>query len=117
MKPTLKPGVSDSHVFDVTDAQTVPNLPIGEILGWEHAQVGNEPPRKMAEAILEPKEGHDGTFHVRLSWGDAIALPPTTDGGAVERGYVSVSYLSRLAADGRTDLGGAEAGLSSLLAR
>lgn len=29
MKPTLKPGVSDSHVFDVTDAQTVPNLPIG----------------------------------------------------------------------------------------
>ena len=29
MKSTLQPGVSASHVFEVTDAQTVPNLPIG----------------------------------------------------------------------------------------
>ena len=46
---------------------------------------------------------------------DPIAPPADTDGGAVEAGYVSVGYLSRLTADDRADLDAAEATLASLL--
>jgi hypothetical protein len=42
-------------------------------------------------------------------------LPPDSDGGAVEAGFVSVSYISRLTALDRDDLGGAEAALASLV--
>lgn len=95
----------------------VPNLPIEKIRGWEHTTVGMEPPRKMADVALEPKEGHEGTFHVRMSWGNALELPAGTDGGAVERDLVSVTYLSRTVAESRGDIGAAEAGLAALLAR
>ena len=50
-----------------------------------------------------------------MAWGDAVELPGDTDGGLVEAGTVSVSYLTRLEAHDRTDLGAAEAGLSALL--
>jgi 5'-nucleotidase len=95
----------------------VPNIEIDQIKGWRHGRVGMEPPRKLAGAVLEPKEGHDGTFHVRMAWGDAIALPGDTDGGIVEADEVSVSYLSRLADSVRDDLAGAESALAKLIAR
>ena len=94
----------------------VPNLPIEEIRGWQSATVGMEPPRKVASALLEPKEGHEGCFHVRMSWGDAVDLPAGTDGGTVERDLVAVTYLSRLAAQERDDLDAAETALADLLA-
>jgi 5'-nucleotidase len=93
----------------------VPNVEVDALRGWRHTQVGTEPPRKVATAELEPKVGHDGAFHIRMSWGDAIELPPHTDGGAVERDLVSITYLSRLEAVDRPDLGAAEAALSRLL--
>ncbi len=86
----------------------VPNLEPHELRGWRHARVGVEPPRRMSSAVLAPKEGHDGAYHVRMSWGDAVELPSDTDGGLVEAGYVAVSYLSRLVGDDRADLDGAE---------
>jgi 5'-nucleotidase len=95
----------------------VPNLPIDEIRGWADATVGTEPPRRVSSAVLEPKQGHDGAFHVRMSWGDAVELPAGTDGGTIERDLVAVTYLTRLAAQQREDLGAAEAGLTDLLGR
>ncbi len=74
----------------------VPNLPLDEVRGWRRAEVGTIPPRMMAAAHLEPKEGHDGSYYVRMSWGDAVDLPVHTDGGAVEAGEVAITYLSRL---------------------
>ena len=74
----------------------VPNRDLADIKGWKHARVGHEPPRRMSRAVLEPKLGHEGSFHVRMQWGDAVALPEDTDGGLVESDYVAVSYLSAL---------------------
>jgi 5'-nucleotidase len=93
----------------------VPNCPTGEIVGWRHARVGLEPSRQVATATLEPRLGHDGAFHVRMSWGDALDLPADSDGGVVARNEVSVTYLSRLEALQRDDMGSAELALSALV--
>jgi 5'-nucleotidase len=74
----------------------VPNCPVVEMTGWRHTTVGRVPPRVISEARLEPKVGHPGSFRVAMEWGDEVSLPDGTDGGAVERGQVSVSVLSRL---------------------
>lgn len=95
----------------------VPNVEVGEISGWSHAVVGLEPPRKVSSATLHAREGHDGTFLVKMTWGDAVELPAHTDGGMVEDGKVSVTYLSRLEATGRADLDRAESALSTLVPR
>jgi 5'-nucleotidase len=74
----------------------VPNLAIADIEGWERTAIGRIPPRVIAEAGLEPKIGHPGSYKVVMSWGDAVSLPEGTDGGAIERGRVSVTFLSQL---------------------
>ncbi len=93
----------------------VPNVPVADIKGWRHAKVGLEPPRKVSTAVLEPKIGQKDTFTVSMKWGDAIDLPPDCDGGIVEAGYVSVTYLSRLDDESRSDMGQAEATLAALV--
>ena len=40
--------------------------------------------------------GHDNTFKVKMSWGEALQLPVETDGGAVEAGEVSLTFLGRI---------------------
>jgi 5'-nucleotidase len=107
--------IADMPTEPVVVNINVPNLPLAEVRGWQHGRVGHEPPRKVSSAVLEPKEGHEGSFHVRMSWGDAIELPPDTDGGLVERDIVSVTYLSRLAAEPRNDMSAGEAQLSKLV--
>ena len=64
----------------------VPDVPLEEITSWKFGVVGNQPPRSMAGATLDPVPGHDGAFHVNMSWGDTVVLDPETDGGIVERG-------------------------------
>ena len=78
---------------------------------WGYDASGNA----TSEAKLVPR--HDSTEHfdVKMAWGDKIELPDHTDGGAVERNQVSVSYLTRLQAESRNDMGKAEAGLDGLL--
>lgn len=93
----------------------VPNCAVDEIDGWRHAEVGTTPPRAVAAATLTPKPGHDNTFHVEMTWGDPVDLPPETDGGTVERNVVAVSYLSRILHDPRTDLDHVGAALDGLL--
>lgn len=93
----------------------VPNLPLEEIRGWQEARVGHEPPRRMAAALLEPKIGHEGSFHVRMAWGDAVDLPADTDGGLVARDLVAVSYLTKLADEPRPEMAAATAAMGSIL--
>ena len=54
-------------------------------------------------------------FGVQLTWGPAVELPAHTDGGAVERDLVAVSYLSQITAESRDDLSKPEAALAQLL--
>jgi 5'-nucleotidase len=75
----------------------VPNLEVAGMDGWRIASVGRIPPRVVAAATLEPKLGHPGSFRVAMKWGDAVSLPEGTDGGAIERGHVSVTLLGTLA--------------------
>lgn len=93
----------------------VPNLALEDIRGWRPTHVGVLPPRSIAAARLVPIAGLDQAYAVKMEWGDEITLPPDTDGGAVERDEVSISYLSRIVAEPRADLGPAEAALAHLL--
>ena len=92
----------------------VPNLPLEEIEGWSWARVGVEPPRRLANAVLAPRPGHDGLYSITMSWGDAQELPEDTDGGIIERNRVAVSYLSRLTDEEPPDGGRAAAALDAL---
>ena len=103
--------IADLPTDPVVVNLNVPNVPPHEVVGWRFGRVGMEPPRKLASALLEPKEGHQGSFYVKMSWGDALDLPMDSDGGAVENGEVSVTYLTRMVAEQRADLAVAEAAL------
>ncbi len=94
----------------------VPNLPVDQLRGWRHAEVGLLPPRAVVEATMDPIEGREGVFAVQFHWGDAIELPPETDGGAIERDEITISYLSRLEAQPRTDLVAVDEALDGLIA-
>ena len=77
----------------------VPNVEVAELRGWRRTEVGVLPQRAMAVATMEPMVGHEGAYSVRMTWGEAIELPDTTDVGAVESGDVSITYITRLEAD------------------
>ncbi len=84
--------------------------------GWRRAAVGLEPPRPLAKAELEPKVGHDGAFKVAMEWGDALELPPDTDGGT-SRTATSRSPTSAGSHEiDRPDMEPAERPLSALVA-
>ncbi len=93
----------------------VPNCEVDEIKGWKFGRIGHEPPRRMSTANLEAKEGHEGSYYVRMAWGEAAELPDDTDGGLVQDGYVSLTYLSSLVHDSRSDMTSAEKTLDVLL--
>ena len=79
----------------------VPNLELSEMKGWRETKVGTDLIRQMTQVDIEPKTGHEGTFHLKLKWGERI--PPSSiedDVGAVANGYVSISWLSRLISQG-----------------
>jgi 5'-nucleotidase len=77
----------------------VPDCPLDEIKGWRLAEVGMRPPRSMATAVLEPRKGHEGSYTVRMDWGEPTEVHATTDVGLVMDGYVAVSWLSRIVND------------------
>ena len=85
--------------FTVFTNVNVPNVEPDQIVGWRRAEVGTLPQRAMAVARMEPMVGHEGAYSVKMTWGDAVDLPITTDVGAVDAGEVSVTYLTRLEAD------------------
>ncbi len=93
----------------------VPNLELEDLVGWSVTEVGLLPPRAMSAAELVQRAETPDHYDVKVSWGSPIDLPENTDGGAIERGRVSVSYLTRLEAEPRTDLNPAEAALGRLI--
>lgn len=76
----------------------VPNLPAAEMKGWKRTAVATAPPRSVAQAMLDPKPGHEDTFTVKMSWGDAFDTPDSDDTGAVAAGYASITWLGGLEA-------------------
>ena len=82
----------------------VPNLAFDELAGWRQTSVAMLPPRTVATGRLLPNEGRDGSFTVQMVWGEAVELPPDSDSGAIERGIVTVSFLSRMQDESRADL-------------
>jgi 5'-nucleotidase len=95
----------------------VPNLSVNEMAGWVYTEVGARPPRSVATATLEPIQGYDEAYHVVMNWGDTAELAEGTDGGAVERGFVSVTYLSPITAETQGHVVPANHSLSELFAR
>jgi 5'-nucleotidase len=95
----------------------VPNQPLDSLGEWRHAEVGLAPPRALGGARLEPIGGTEGCYSIRMDWSDQIDAPAHTDTGAIERGEVTISYLSRLQADRRPDLERLDAALDALLSR
>ena len=93
----------------------VPNLALDDVKGWAVTEVGQLPPRAMSNATLVARDGEPDEFDVDVSWGEPVDLPDHTDGGAVERGQVSVTYLTRLQAETRDDMRTAEGALDQLL--
>ena len=77
----------------------VPNVEPDQIVGWRRAEVGTLPQRAMAVARMEPMVGHEDAYSVKMTWGDPVDLPTTTDVGAVDAGEVAITYLTRLEAD------------------
>ena len=90
--------VSDMPEQPVVVNINVPNKPAAAMKGWRRTAVGAAPPRSMAKARLNPKPGHDGAYHVEMSWGDALRTPTRDDTGAVMAGYASVTWLGALEA-------------------
>lgn len=94
----------------------VPNLALADMAGWKRTSIGRVPPRVIADARLEPHEGHSGAYRVVMEWGDAVSLPEGTDGGAVERDRVSLTLLGHLTEVEGLDDHGAEDAIYPALA-
>ena len=107
--------IADLPAEPVVVNLNVPNCPIDEVPGWRHAEVGSAPPRSIGTASLVPREGYHDSFQVEMEWGDTQALDPVTDGGTVEEGVVSLTYISRFQPEARSDMGAVEKHLDGLL--
>jgi 5'-nucleotidase len=82
----------------------VPNVELDEIKGFRWTEVALGPPRSLAKAVLEPKLGHERSFHVKMDWGQEGSPVPGTDTAAVLDNEVSLTWLSRIVAQhGPTD--------------
>jgi 5'-nucleotidase len=88
--------VSDPPPAPVVVNVNVPNSSVEHMRGWQRTSLGRIPPRVIADAHLEPKVGHPGSFRMVMKWGDAVSLPEGTDGGAIERDLVSITILGSL---------------------
>ena len=93
----------------------VPNLELAELAGWRRTTIATEPIRGTDSVELEPIDGEPDAFHARLGWGEAVDLPADTDGGAVEAGYVSVTWLALNSVEDPNGAAPVETALSTLV--
>jgi 5'-nucleotidase len=107
--------VDDMPAEPVVVNINVPDLPLEEFGTWRYGVIGNQPPRSMAAATLEPIPGHEEAYAVVMGWGDTVELGPETDGGIIERNDVAITYLSRFVHQERDDIGSIEKALDALL--
>lgn len=75
----------------------VPNLELHELKGVRKTEVGERVPRTMTTVDVEPKEGHEDSFYLKFNWGRLGTEDYTIDEdvGAVEKGYVATTWLSK----------------------
>lgn len=76
----------------------VPDVSVDELTEWRWTTVGEEPPRALTQAVLSPKPGHKGRFHVDMNYGEEHAQPEGTDTAGIQDGAVCLSWLSRITA-------------------
>ena len=78
----------------------VPNLDLDEIKGVRQTTVGSRVPRTMTTVDVEPKEGHEDAYYLKFNWGKMSTDDYSIDEdvGAVEAGYVSSTWLSKVTA-------------------
>lgn len=74
----------------------VPNAEVSELKGWRRTEMANQSGRTSSQVALVPKIGHEDAFNVRMDWGQPMELPEHTDIGTVQRGFVSVTWLSAI---------------------
>ena len=84
-KPLKQPAVLNINV---------PNKQLDELKGWRYTEVAKRSTRSMTEAKLEPKPGHENSYRVQMSWGDAESQPIETDVGAVMNDYASFTWIN-----------------------
>jgi 5'-nucleotidase len=93
----------------------VPNLPREQLRGWRRTTIAALPTRALQSATLEPIAGAPDTYRSVVVWGDVLDLPAETDGGAVERGEVSVTWLTPFLPDSPAAAGATEARIADYL--
>jgi 5'-nucleotidase len=93
----------------------VPNVAPDELKGWRRTTVATAPIRAVQQARLEPIADDPGAFRGILGWGEAQELPVETDGGAVEAGLVSATWLAPIQPTDPPGVATTEAALDGLL--
>ncbi len=114
-KSVVQALVDDMPTETVVVNLNVPDLPVEDIKGWSHAQVGVRPPRSVASVDLTPIEGRSESYRVKMNWGEKLIVEEGSDGRLVEDGYVAISYLTRLEHHDRPDMAHADKALDELL--
>ncbi len=76
----------------------VPNRELAELQGWQLAEVGKEPPRKLTQGTLTESDPDDEgrVFKLSMDWGKASDVVEGTDAWLVRNDMVSVSWLGNL---------------------
>jgi 5'-nucleotidase len=74
----------------------VPNMEVSDIKGWIRAEIGSDFARTLPEVTIKPIDGHDDSHYVIMNSGENLPPPAIeTDLGAVGRGYVAVTWVSK----------------------
>lgn len=108
--------LDEPHAAPAVINLNVPNLELDQLTGWRHTPVGDIPMRALGSATLAAEAGADGSFPIAIAWGFDQPPDDGTDEGAITRGEVAMTYLSRFHAEARTDLAAVDAALSGLTA-
>lgn len=96
----------------------VPDCDLADLGPVRWTSVGNEPPRAMSTATLTPKIGHEGSFHVDMTFGEEQPQSNATDVGAIMADEVSLTWLGRIAAlDHTADTGPTAAATEAIHSR
>jgi len=85
----------------------IPNGELSDLVGWDQAKVGTEPPRRLTKGRLVETEDHHGvivgldveeqTWRLEMDWKSDRELVEGTDGWLVANKHASITWLGDLA--------------------
>lgn len=85
--PLPEPGVLNINV---------PNMEVSDMKGWIRTEIGSNFARTLPKVTVKPIAGHDDSHYVIMNLGESLPPPSIeTDLGAVGRGYVAVTWVSK----------------------